>query len=48
MENMGPDIMAQSVKQEAEVEAEVEKEVAQETVDKIFGKGKAEKSDMQI
>ncbi|XP_035685635.1 uncharacterized protein LOC118422225 [Branchiostoma floridae] len=45
MENMGPDIMAQSVKQEAEVEAEVEKEVAQETVDKIFGKAEHEKKE---
>ncbi|XP_035687268.1 uncharacterized protein LOC118423284 isoform X1 [Branchiostoma floridae] len=45
MENMGPDIMAQSVKQEAEVEAEVEKEVAQETVDKIFEKAEQEKKE---
>eukprot|EP00058_Branchiostoma_floridae_P018677 XP_002604166.1 hypothetical protein BRAFLDRAFT_71535 [Branchiostoma floridae] len=39
MENMGPDIMAQSVKQEVEVTARsLEKEVVEETVDKIFGK----------
>ncbi|KAI8489136.1 hypothetical protein Bbelb_331210 [Branchiostoma belcheri] len=38
MKNMGPDIMAQSVQNEAEVTAEVEKEVAEETVDKILGK----------
>ncbi|XP_035685611.1 uncharacterized protein LOC118422203 [Branchiostoma floridae] len=37
MENMGPDILAHSVQQEAEVTAEVEKEVAEDTVDKIFG-----------
>ncbi|XP_035687255.1 uncharacterized protein LOC118423275 [Branchiostoma floridae] len=45
MENMAPDIMAQSVKQEAEVTAEVEKEVAEETVDKIFGKAEHDKKD---
>eukprot|EP00058_Branchiostoma_floridae_P001127 XP_002586615.1 hypothetical protein BRAFLDRAFT_106125 [Branchiostoma floridae] len=45
MENMGPDIMAQSVQQEAEVTAEVEKEVAEDTVDKIFGKAELEKKE---
>ncbi|XP_035698852.1 uncharacterized protein LOC118431702 [Branchiostoma floridae] len=45
MENMGPDIMAQSVKQEAEVTAEVEKEVAEETVDKIFGQTEHDKKE---
>ncbi|XP_066268834.1 uncharacterized protein [Branchiostoma lanceolatum] len=45
MKNMGPDIMAQSVKQEAEVTAEVEKEVAEETVDKIFEKASHDKKD---
>ncbi|XP_078619226.1 uncharacterized protein LOC144886465 [Branchiostoma floridae x Branchiostoma japonicum] len=39
MENMAPDILAQSVQQESEVAAEVEKEVAEDTVDKIFALG---------
>ncbi|XP_019618562.1 PREDICTED: uncharacterized protein LOC109465632 [Branchiostoma belcheri] len=45
MKNMGPDIMAQSVQNEAEVTAEVEKEVAEETVDKILGKYSHDKKD---
>ncbi|XP_078665847.1 uncharacterized protein LOC144908185 [Branchiostoma floridae x Branchiostoma belcheri] len=45
MKNMAPDIMAQSVQNEAEVTAEVEKEVAEETVDKILGKYSHDKKD---
>ncbi|XP_019621860.1 PREDICTED: uncharacterized protein LOC109468069 [Branchiostoma belcheri] len=45
MKNMAPDIMAQSVKHEAEITAEVEKEVAEETVDKILGKYSHDKKD---
>ncbi|XP_078665895.1 uncharacterized protein LOC144908233 [Branchiostoma floridae x Branchiostoma belcheri] len=45
MENMAPDIMAQSVQHEAEVEAQVEKQVAQETVDKILGTYEHDKKD---
>ncbi|CAH1233427.1 Hypp738 [Branchiostoma lanceolatum] len=43
MKNMGPDIMAQSVKQESEVTAEVEKKVAEQAVEKIFGEVEHEK-----
>ncbi|XP_035659246.1 uncharacterized protein LOC118404286 [Branchiostoma floridae] len=35
-ENMGPDIMSDSVKHEAEVTAEVEKEVAEKTIDQLL------------
>ncbi|KAI8494112.1 hypothetical protein Bbelb_284590 [Branchiostoma belcheri] len=45
MENMAPDIMAQSVLHDAEVEAQVEKQVAQETVDKILGTYEHDKKD---
>ncbi|XP_078589276.1 uncharacterized protein LOC144869684 [Branchiostoma floridae x Branchiostoma japonicum] len=36
-ENMGPDIMSDSVQKEAEVTGEVEEEVAKDTIDKLLG-----------
>ncbi|XP_035660338.1 uncharacterized protein LOC118405044 [Branchiostoma floridae] len=36
LENMGPDIMSDSVKHEAEVTGEVEKEVAEKTIDQLL------------
>ncbi|KAI8514064.1 hypothetical protein Bbelb_083880, partial [Branchiostoma belcheri] len=39
MKNMAPDIMADSVRKEAEVTAEIEKNVAQQTISQLLDKG---------